>query len=123
MRKASGYVRLMRPVNCLMMGFAVIVGAALADADALATSWLRLVYGFLTGFLLTAASMVMNDYFDRDIDAVNEPSRPIPSGTIRPKHALVFASAMTFFAFSRSITFLINLWVLGSPDSIPKQSL
>lgn len=31
MGKLGGYLRLMRPVNCLMMGFAVVVGAALAS--------------------------------------------------------------------------------------------
>jgi len=82
------------------MGFAVIVGAALAN-KALSNSFLtNLVYGFFTGFLLTAASMVINDYYDRDIDAVNEPNRPIPSGLIKPKEALAFAFILSVLGFT-----------------------
>jgi len=108
MKKLGGYLRLMRPVNCLMMGFAVIVGAALADPNALTISWQRLIYGFITGFTLTAASMTINDYYDQEIDAVNEPNRPIPSGLIKPREALVFAFVLTAIGFVTS--YLTNLF-------------
>lgn len=100
MGKLGGYLRLMRPVNCLMMGFAVIVGAALAAPNMLNVSWWNLAYGFVTGFMLTAASMTINDYYDRKIDAVNEPMRPIPSGLIKPKEALTFALLLTITGFA-----------------------
>ncbi|MGQ9679959.1 MAG: geranylgeranylglycerol-phosphate geranylgeranyltransferase [Candidatus Bathyarchaeia archaeon] len=99
MDKFVGYLRLIRPLNCIMMGCAVIVGAALASPD----SWLidlpSLTYGFITGFMLTAASMSINDYYDREIDAVNEPNRPIPSGVIKPNEALAFACILTSIGF------------------------
>jgi geranylgeranylglycerol-phosphate geranylgeranyltransferase len=106
MSKPGGYLRLMRPVNCLMMGIAVIVGAALANQDFADVSFSNLVYGFVTGFTLAAASMSINDYYDREIDAVNEPDRPIPSGLIKPEEALVFASVLTAIGFIAA--FLIN---------------
>jgi len=99
MGKLSAYLRLMRPVNCLMVGFAVIVGAVIASPDFSSALWLNLVYGFTTGFMLTAASMSINDYYDREIDAINEPKRPIPSGLIKPKEALVFAFILTAVGF------------------------
>ncbi|MBS7633160.1 geranylgeranylglycerol-phosphate geranylgeranyltransferase [Candidatus Bathyarchaeota archaeon] len=99
MQKFVGYVRLVRPINCLMMGFAVIVGAALASPSELGIFWQNLVYGFLTGFFLTGASMAINDYYDREIDAINEPNRPIPSGVIKPKNALAFAFILTAVGF------------------------
>jgi geranylgeranylglycerol-phosphate geranylgeranyltransferase len=83
-----------------MMGFAVIIGAVLADSNDLNSSWLNLVLGFVTGFMLTAASMATNDYYDREIDAVNEPKRPIPSGIIKPTEALVLAFLFTVVGFS-----------------------
>jgi len=102
MGKLGSYLHLMRPVNCLMMGFAVIVGAALANPNVLNVFWsnLNLIYGFITGFALTAASMAINDYYDREIDAINEPNRPIPRGTIKPKEALVFAFILTSIGFA-----------------------
>jgi len=99
MSKLGGYLGLMRPVNCLMMGFAVMVGAALAAPHISNTPWSNLIYGFITGFVLTAASMTINDYHDREIDAVNEPKRPIPSGLIKPKEALAFAFVLTAIGF------------------------
>jgi geranylgeranylglycerol-phosphate geranylgeranyltransferase len=82
-----------------MMGFAVIVGAVLASPNMLNALWQNLIYGFLTGFMLTAASMAINDYYDREIDAINEPNRPIPSGLIKPKEALAFSLIPTIIGF------------------------
>jgi geranylgeranylglycerol-phosphate geranylgeranyltransferase len=78
-----------------MMGLAVIVGASLIGLSNMSIAWPRLAYGFITGFALTAASMAINDYYDRKIDAVNEPKRPIPSGLVKPGEALVFALMLT----------------------------
>jgi geranylgeranylglycerol-phosphate geranylgeranyltransferase len=78
-----------------MMGFAVLVGAMLVRVVPSGSFWVSLVYGFLTGFTLTAASMAINDYYDRNIDAINEPKRPIPSGAIKPKEALAFTFFLT----------------------------
>jgi len=110
MGKAVGYLRLMRPVNCLMMGIAVIVGATIASPHDLGISWLNLVYGFVTGFALTGASMAINDYYDREIDAVNEPNRPIPSGLIKPREALAFAFVLTAIGFAAA--YLTNIFCL-----------
>lgn len=103
MDRLSGYLRLMRPVNCVMMGFAVIVGATLANPNVLSYFLLNLTYGFVTGFMLTAASMTINDYYDRRIDAINEPNRPIPRGLIQPKEALAFAVTLTAVGFATAI--------------------
>ena len=100
MGKVGGYLRLMRPVNCLMMGVGVIVGTALVSPHDLGISWLNLVYGFVTGFALTGASMAINDYYDREIDAVNEPNRPIPSGLVKQREALTFAFVLTAIGFA-----------------------
>jgi geranylgeranylglycerol-phosphate geranylgeranyltransferase len=112
MSKLGGYLRLMRPVNCLMMGFAVIVGAALARANGIDIYWQSLIYGFITGFMLTAASMTINDYYDRKIDAVNEPNRPIPSGLIKPQEALEFALVLTLMGFA--VACLTNTYSLAT---------
>jgi geranylgeranylglycerol-phosphate geranylgeranyltransferase len=106
MGKVSGFIRLMRPINCAMMGFAVFVGAFLAlsasDHQFFNAEWLGVLYGFATGFMLTAASMTINDYYDRAIDAINEPSRPIPSGivSVREALALVFVLSLVGFVFA-----------------------
>ena len=111
MGKLSGFARLMRPINCAMMGFAVFVGAVLANPQFFNAEWLGVLYGFVTGFMLTAASMTINDYYDRAIDAINEPHRPIPSGIVSAREALAFVfvlSAVGFvFAYLTSILCLV----------------
>jgi geranylgeranylglycerol-phosphate geranylgeranyltransferase len=75
-----------------MMGFAVIVGASLVSPLNFTSN---LLLGFVTSFVLTAASMAINDYYDREIDAINEPNRPIPRGDVSPKEALIFAVVLS----------------------------
>jgi geranylgeranylglycerol-phosphate geranylgeranyltransferase len=99
MGKAKAIIKLMRPINCLMMGFAVFVGTVLANPAFAVDDWLKILYGFLTGFTLCAAAMVMNDYYDRAIDAVNEPSRPIPSGLVSSREALGLAFVLSVVGF------------------------
>jgi len=96
MGKLNAFLRLIRPVNCVMMGFAVIVGASFVTYPNFSTN---LLLGFITSFTLTAASMAINDYYDRDIDAINEPQRPIPSGAISPKEALFLALVLSVIGF------------------------
>jgi len=90
-----------------MMGFAVIVSAVLASPNISSLFWKNLLYGFITSFNLTAASMTINDYYDRETDAINEPIRPIPSGLIKPKEALAFASILTAMGFATA--YLTNI--------------
>ncbi len=99
MVKASGFIRLMRPINCAMMGLAVFVGTVLAQPQFFNGDWMGILYGFVTGFMLTAASMTINDYYDRAIDAINEPSRPIPSGLISAGQALAFVFILSTVGF------------------------
>jgi geranylgeranylglycerol-phosphate geranylgeranyltransferase len=100
MGKLNGFLRLIRPLNCLMMGFAVIVGASLVS---FLDPTINLLLGFITSFNLTAASMAINDYYDREIDAINEPNRPIPQGEITPKEALTFALMLSIIGFTASL--------------------
>ena len=79
---------MMRLPNCLMMGVAVIAGEIIASQSVPARA---AFYGFMTGFFLLASSMVLNDYFDREIDAINQPQRPIPAGVVRASEAVSFA--------------------------------
>ena len=119
MSKLGSFVRLMRPINCIMMGFAVAVGAVLGFTQLFNFAWLRVFYGAVTGFMLTAASMALNDYYDRAIDAINEPLRPIPSGAVTPKQAVVFTAALSavgfaFAFFTSLLCFMVALvsWVI-----------
>jgi geranylgeranylglycerol-phosphate geranylgeranyltransferase len=102
-----------------MMGFAVFVGAFLAYPFFLIDQWINILFGFGTGFMLTAAAMIINDYYDKEIDSINEPNRPIPKGLISTNEALSLFFVSTIigfiFAFSTSILcFMVAIlsWVI-----------
>jgi len=109
MNKITGIIRLIRPINCIIMGFAVLVGAIVANQSLsfnIATLT-RMAFGFITGFTFLAAANTVNDYYDRKIDAVNEPNRPIPSGIVKPNEALGYAAVLSVTGFVAA--FLTNI--------------
>jgi geranylgeranylglycerol-phosphate geranylgeranyltransferase len=87
-----GLLDLIRPVNCVMIGFAVIVGAFVSKPSSV--PWLQLALGFSTGFFLCAYSMSVNDIYDLEVDRVNRPDRPIPSGRVSVRQATTLSLAM-----------------------------
>ena len=109
MKRLVGFIRLIRPVNCLMMGFAVIVGALIVKVEtpSFFDIIVKFIQGFLTAFTLTGASMAINDYWDRDIDKINEPNRPIPSGLVAPRESLFLAAFLISTGFVAAL--LTNL--------------
>ncbi len=133
MGKIGSFIKLMRPVNCAMMGFAVLVGAILASPQLSVFNWLNVLYGFLTGFTFCATAMVLNDYYDRNIDAINEPNRPIPSGTVKTREALAFTvalstmgfifaflvSALNFFVAAASLVITATYLTVGKRSGLP----
>jgi geranylgeranylglycerol-phosphate geranylgeranyltransferase len=76
---------LIRPVNCAMIGFAVVVGSFVSKPPS--SSPLQLGLGFLTGFFICAYSMAVNDIYDVEVDKVNRPERPLPSGRVTAQAA------------------------------------
>lgn len=90
-QKIVGLLTMMRLPNCVMIGFAVLVGEIISSSIVPAKA---AFYGFMAGFFLLAASMVVNDYFDRDIDLINEPKRPLPSGVVSTREAVSFAAIL-----------------------------
>ncbi len=83
-----GLVSMMRLPNSVMEGFAVVVGEIIATPYVTGQA---VLFGYVTGFFLLAAGNIVNDYFDRDVDAINEPGRPLPSGSVSLAHAVSFA--------------------------------
>lgn len=88
--KAAGFVEMARIPNCIMMGLAVIIGEFMSLGAAL--TFYPVVTGFFVGFVLVAGSMAVNDVLDIEIDAINNPARPIPSGRVSKTEGAAFAA-------------------------------
>lgn len=101
MRAASSstfkaYIQLCRPLNAGMAAIGTLIGYALADLpfsfSTLFTS--NLLFVLLAIIFIISGGQAINDFFDRDVDAKQKKTRPIPSGKISPKNAFLFASAL-----------------------------
>lgn len=102
MGSPKDYLEIMRPVNSIMMGVAIIIGAFITGGTQILGNRWSLVYAFLTGFTMSGAAMTINDYYDREVDAINEPLRAIPSGRISPRSAVVFTGILSVIGLSSS---------------------
>jgi geranylgeranylglycerol-phosphate geranylgeranyltransferase len=91
---------ILRPINCAMIGFAVIVGAFVSKPPGI--EGVNLALGFITGFAICAYSMVINDYYDIEVDRVNQPDRPLPSGALSLATALRLAIGMLVIGIAAS---------------------
>jgi len=49
------------------------------------------ILGFLAGFFISGTAMITNDYFDLEVDRVNHPARPLPSGRISANEVMILA--------------------------------
>lgn len=84
-----GWFQLFRPPNLFTVPGDVIAGVALAAGGFDGVSVVRLGLAVLIALLLYSAGLLLNDYFDRAIDAVERPRRPIPSGAVAASAVLV----------------------------------
>lgn len=119
----SSPVAIIRPTNSLMVGFAVIVGITVASPSQSLT--LMAAVGFLTGFLVSSYAMVINDLYDLEVDKINAPHRPLPSGAITPANAKILAVLLLLFGLATSTltgqttlviagTFALLAWIYNS---------
>ncbi|WP_294348218.1 chlorophyll synthase ChlG [Prosthecochloris sp.] len=101
----SAILPLMKPVTWFPPMWAFACGVVSTGED-IASNWSILLRGvILAGPLMCAMSQTMNDYFDREVDAINEPDRPIPAGKISKQASwiITFTLIMTGFLVAWSI--------------------
>ncbi len=111
MGRIGGFVGIIRPVNSVMMGVGILVGVIVAAGVTPSVPMTSLALAFAAGFSLTGSAMAINDYFDKEIDAVNEPTRPIPSGEVKPGEAVAFSLALS--AVGLAASYATGLATLG----------
>jgi geranylgeranylglycerol-phosphate geranylgeranyltransferase len=67
--------------------------------------------GFLCGFFISGSAIVLNDYFDLEVDRVNTPERPLPAGLLSPSEVLLLAVVTALLGLAAA--YLISLPVFG----------
>jgi len=92
-------LELLKPVTWFPPIWAFMCGVVSSGAP-LGSRWPFILAGMaLAGPLVCGTSQAVNDWFDRHVDAINQPERPIPSGRIAGRWGLVIALAGTLLAF------------------------
>lgn len=94
----AAVLELLKPVTWFPPMWAFACGAVSAGIP-LAGRWGTIALGIaITGPLVCATSQAANDWYDREVDAINEPQRPIPSGRIPGTWGLRIAITWTMLS-------------------------
>jgi chlorophyll synthase len=129
----SAVAELLKPITWFppMWAFACGVVASGAAPD---QRWALIVVGvLLAGPLVCATSQAANDWFDRHVDAINEPQRPIPSGRMPGRWglyiaciwtalSLVVAASLGPWGFAAALVGLALAWAYSAPPIRLKQN-
>ncbi len=128
----SAVLELLKPITWFAPMWAFGCGVISSGAS-LAERWPAAILGVvLAGPLVCASSQAVNDWFDRGVDAINEPGRPIPSGRIPGRWglwigvawtgmSLVLARALGPAVLAATALALVLAWVYSAPPLRLKQ--
>jgi chlorophyll synthase len=131
--KASAILELLKPITWFPPMWAFLCGA-ITSGTSFKDHWLTVILGLvLTGPLVCASSQAVNDWFDRHVDAINEPNRPIPSGRIPGKWgiylgiiwsvlSLILSAFLGIWGFLATLLALIFSWAYSMPPIRLKQN-
>lgn len=117
-KKIKGMIRLFRPDLSLAAGVCVLAGQVLTAGTLppLRTG----ILGFICIFAISGSALVLNDYFDFEVDRVNAPTRPLPSGAVSRAEALVLTALATVVGLAAAFALGLNallislfLWIIG----------
>ncbi|CAM3037611.1 Bacteriochlorophyll synthase chain [Sphingomonas antarctica] len=108
---ARDVLELLKPITWFPPIWAFMCGVVSSGVP-IAERWPFLIAGvLLTGPLVCGTSQAVNDWFDRHVDAINEPKRPIPSGRIAGQWGLRIAIIGT--VLSLAVAAVTGRWVLA----------
>lgn len=122
----SAVAELLKPITWFPPMWAFACGVV-ASGVTLDGQWLLIGVGILlAGPMVCATSQAVNDWFDRHVDAINEPQRPIPSGRMPGRWglyiavlwtllSLMVATALGPWGFGAAIAGLVLAWAYSAP--------
>lgn len=105
-------LELLKPITWFPPMWAFLCGWISAGPGTGLSGWSLLAGVVLTGPLVCGASQIVNDWYDQDVDALNEPHRPIPSGRVPGKTAFWFA--VVWAAIAQAWAILLGPWVAAA---------
>lgn len=105
-------LELLKPITWFPPMWAFACGVV-SSGQSLHDRWPIVIAGVvLAGPMVCATSQAVNDWFDRHVDAINEPGRPIPSGRIPGRWGLYIALIWTAMSIEVAVT--LGAWGFGA---------
>jgi chlorophyll synthase len=108
----SAVLELLKPITWFAPVWAFMCGVVSSGVSLIAHWPLALAGMVLAGPAICGASQAVNDWFDRKVDAINEPDRPIPSGRIPGRWGLWIA--IFWSGLSLLLAGVLGPWVLDA---------
>jgi chlorophyll synthase len=108
----AAYGELLKPITWFAPMWAFGCGIVSSGSPAHGRWWLVAAGVALCGPLVTGTSQAVNDWYDRDVDAINEPGRAIPSGRVPGHGGLYLAGLWTFL--SLGVAACLGTWAFGA---------
>ena len=104
-----------RPIGTWLLFLPGLWGILLARPDGATAAWLVVLFG-VGSLVMRAAGCVVNDLWDRDIDrkVARTAGRPLASGALRPRQALVFLAVLLLLGLLILLQLNSLSWVLGA---------
>ena len=111
MKTLLTYIELARPLNGVIAFISAWLGGMFASSTPIETfTDVKMIYVSVAALALLSAGNAINDYCDYDIDKYNQPKRPIPSGRIQRRNALIFS--VSLIAIGIGLGTLINWYAV-----------
>lgn len=98
--KPSDVLELLKPITWFPPMWAFACGILSIGSPQLDNYWHILVGLILCGPMVCGASQVVNDWYDRKVDSINQPERPIPSGRVPGRWGLYVAISWTLLSLA-----------------------
>ncbi|MGD0645738.1 MAG: geranylgeranylglycerol-phosphate geranylgeranyltransferase [Candidatus Bathyarchaeia archaeon] len=105
-KPARGLIALLRLPYWLMTGGLSLLTAFAISKNPLSLSVQTILLIFFSMAFITSAGFAINDYFDRESDAVIKPKRPIPSGALSLKQVVAISGVL--FAVGLIMALYVN---------------
>jgi geranylgeranylglycerol-phosphate geranylgeranyltransferase len=110
-RKTRGIIQVFRPELPFAAGICVFLGEIVALGGF--PSFREAMLGFVCGFFISGSALVSNDYFDLEVDRINAPGRPLPSGAVTPSETIFIAAIAMLVGLAASLAISVDALILS----------
>jgi len=117
-KKLVGLLRLFRGELPLAAGMCVLLGEIIALG--FFPTFRDGALGFFCGFFLSATALILNDYFDLEVDRINAPDRSLPSGIVTTTEVIALSILTTLIGLGcaaligfSALVLSVLFWCIG----------